>query len=434
MSYLDKCRPNFKSRAFGKVSTDSVAWFTKLRNPKQCNIFGFRNSEAVDGSILFSKLFSDRPDEVICGLQKCDMTGTLFVTPETPDEGKEVSTVVTTEVDKNGEPFQYGYLRLLVNGKKGDKFDITVKNKGSENGNKFSVILNDEGWNAVVLELFNPDEVVGTGWIGESVGFLVTVEPKQATKFSLSTLELFENAYDMVKDQTVGFTCITDFSGDPALTITEDTCSIPSYDDTATTIERSITASKMIGELGDFGGLYKRIDKSQFPVKRNGKFKAAAKTLNGVAYAAIEIPDLAAIQCPHLVVQPQNCEYEILQHMQVDGAASKVTIPEDMYFVEGETVYVKSTYVDEKFVISYPKMENGTAWEITTKELNEARYYMEITTPIGEDEYLLQADNVFATGLPLTWTNAAGTITIPYSMVKDDDGKFGTLVKLDNSK
>lgn len=434
MSYLDKCRPNFKSRAFGKISTDSVAWFTKLRNPKQCNIFGFRNSEVTDGSILFSKLFSDRPDEIICGLEKCDMTGTLFVTPETPGEGATVVTKVTTEVDKNGEPFQYGYLRVLISGKKGDTFDLTVKNKGSENGNKYTAILNNDGWNAVVLELFNPDEVIGTGWLGEPVGFLFVVEPKQATQFELSTLELFENAYDLVKDQTIGFTCITDFSGDPTLTITEDTCTIPTYDDTATTIERSITANNIIGELGDFGGLYKRIDKSQFPVKRNGDFKAVSKTLNGVEYGAIEIPDLAPIQCPHLVVQPQNCEFEVLQHMQVDGAVNKVTIPEDMYFVENETVYVKKTYIDAKFIVAYPRMENGTAWEITTKELNEAKYYMEMTTPIGKDEYLLRADNVLATGLPLTWTREAGTMTIPYSMVKDGDGKFGTFVKLDNSK
>ncbi|AXH73420.1 MAG: structural protein [Caudoviricetes sp.] len=434
MSLLEKCNPNLQSRSFGKIDSNSTAWFTKIREPQQCNIFGFRNSEIDNGKILFSKQYSDRPDEIICGLEKCNMTGTLFVIPETLEAEDTDKTVVMTEIDKNGEPFQYGYLRVIVNGAKGDKFNITVKNKGSENGNTFNIELKEDGWNAVVLEIFNPDVVLGDGWVGETVGFLLLFEPQQQTEFSLSTIELFENAYDLVKDSTIGFTCVTDFSGDPTLTITEDTCSIPSYDETATTIERSITATKIIGEVADFGNLYKRIDKSQFPVKRTGNFEVAKKELNGVSYGAIEIPDLATIQCPHLVVQPQNCEYDILKHIQLDGATTKVTIPEDMFFIEDETVYVKDTYVGEKFIIAYPRMENGTAWEITTQELNKANYYMEMITPIGKDEYYLKADNVFATALPLTWTSEAGTMTIPYSMAKDGNGKFGTFVKLDNSK
>lgn len=434
MSYLDKCRPSFKSRSYGKIDTDSVAWFTKIRDPQQCNIFGFRHSETTDGVGQFSKQYSDRPDEIICGLEKCDMTGTLFVTPDTPQPSGAVTTKTVAEIDKNGEPFQFGYARLLMYGKKGDSFDLTLRMKGTQNGNKYNVVLKDDGWNAVVIELFNPDELLGTGWIGEPIGFFLDVEPKQVNEFRVSTFELFESAYDLVKDMTIGFTCVTDFSGDPALTITDDICTIPSYDDTATTIERSITANNIIGEPADFGGIYKRTNKYEFTVKRNGRFKANEKVLNGVTYAAIEIPDLAPIKCPHLVVQPQNCELPILYHMQVDNTINKVNIPEDMYFIEDETVYMKDVYADADFIVAYPRIENGTGWEITTKELNQAKYYMEMITPIGKDEYVLKADNVLVTGLPLTWTREAGTMTIPYSMVKGIDGVFGTFVKLDNSK
>jgi len=434
MSYKDTCNPIQKSKSYGKIKTDSVAWFTRKRDPQQCNIFGFRNSETDNGDGLFSTMFSDRPDEIICGLDKCDMTGTIFLNPAnaTPTEGEYL--INTTEVDTDSEPFQFGYLRVLVYGKKDDELIFTVKNKGEENGNQYNITLNKDGWQAVVIEMFQPDTILGTGWIASPLGFNFVTEVKKGAEIRLSTLELFDNKLALIKDATIGFRCITDFSGDPALTITEDLCTIPTYDDTATTIERQIVASEIIGEIGDFAPMFKRNDQLMFPVKRSRKIKAITKELHGVTYGAIELPDLAEVRCPYLVVQPQNCEYDLLSHMQVDGTINKVDLPEDMYFVENETVYVKKTFIDYEFIVAYPRMEYGTAWDITTKELNQSRYMMEMITPIGGKEYQLISDNILATAIPLTWTREAGTMTIPYSMVKNGDGKFGTFVKLDNNK
>ena len=430
---VSNCNPKLKSFALGKVDSNAVAWFTRIRSIQECNITGFRRADIKDGSGYVSNKNSDKPDGVICGLDKCDVTRTLTVTPNTPEEGKDVSTQVTVPIDKTGSKFQYGYDRFLIKGNAGDEFDITIFNKDdTSNGNSYSVTFKQDGWNVIVLELFNPDAVVGTGWIGNDNGFEMVIKPKQATEFSLSTNELFESANDLVRDQTFGFSCISDFSGDPALTITEDLCDVPTYDPTATTIERSITATKMMGEFAEFGGMTRRIDTSEFPVQTTGEFKPVSKTVSGKEYAVITLPDLAEITCPAFLVQPQNCDYTELRHMNIDGTSSAVELPDDMFFVDGDEIYMDISHLDESFVIAYPIMVSGTAFEITVDELNANRYHMEMTLPIGSKQYILQADNVLMTGIPWTWTNEAGTFTLPYTMVKDSDGKYGRFIRVDN--
>ena len=147
-------------------------------------------------------------------------------------------------------------------------------NMTGEGANKYTVTLAQTGWNAIMIELFNPDEVVSGGWIGENGSIKLIVSPETGSNFELSTIELFEDIYDLVKDQTFGFTCISDFSGDPALTITEDLCATPEYDETATKIERSLTATNIIGELADFHNMTRRLKDSEHYMQTRDKFTA----------------------------------------------------------------------------------------------------------------------------------------------------------------
>lgn len=428
---LENCKPNFKSCPIGKLPTDSVAYFYKLRDVNRCNIYGFKHSIAENAKSLYSYNYADKPDEKICGLDKCDMTGTLFVTPN-GDEGK--FAVVTTEIKANGEDFQYGYKRVFVYGNKGDKFDIAVMNMTGTGANKYSVTLAESGWNAVVFELFNPDEVVAGGWIADNGSIKLVVTAKQAGAFRLSTAELFADIHDMVKDQTIGFICISDFSGDPALTLTEDLCDIPQYDETATTIERSLTATNIIGELADFHNITRRQKNSEHLVQTRDEFVAKMETLDGVEYAVFTIPELADIKCPRLLVQPQNCEFDTLYHVDIDNDSTVVELPEEHFFRKGNKVYLSKAYEGTKVVVAYPIWIEGTAWDITTEDLNKQHYQMEMVTPICGDEYVIKADNVMLTALPFTWTNAAGTFTVTYTMAKDSFGKYGTIVKIDQRK
>lgn len=428
---LDKCKPNFKSCAIGKLPTNSVAYFYKLRDPNRCNIYGFKHSEVENGSILYSYNYTDKPDEKICGLDKCDMTGTLFVTP---NGGEGAFAEVTTEIKANGEDFQYGYKRVLFYGKKGDAFDIAVMNMAGTGSNKYTITLAEDGWSAVVIELFNPDEVVAGGWVADNGSIKLVITAKQAEPFRLSTDELFEDIHDMVKDQTIGFTCVSDFSGDPALTLTEDLCAIPEYDETATTIERSLTASNIIGELADFHNITKRQKNSEHLVQTRDEFTAKPETLDGVDYAVFTIPELADIKCPRLLVQPQNCEFDALYHVDIDNDSTVIDLPEEHFFRKGNKVYMSKAYEGTKIVVAYPIWIEGTAWDITTEDLNNQHYQMEMVTPICGDEYVIKADNVMLTALPFTWTNAAGTFTVTYTMAKDSFGKYGTIIKIDQRK
>lgn len=425
---LENCKPNFKSCPTGKLPTDSIAYFYKMRDPNRCNIFGFKHSEVSGGSILYSYNYADKPDEKVCGLDKCDMTGTLFVTPtNTP-------TVVTTEIKANAENFQFGYLRVFIYGNSGNTFDLSVMNMSGTGANKYTVTLTENGWNAVVIELFNPDEVVSGGWIADNGSIKLVTTAKQADSFQLSTAELFEDIYDMVKDQTIGFTCVSDFSGDPALTLTEDLCATPEYDETATTIERSLTASNIIGELADFHNITKRQKNSEHLVQTRDEFTAKLETLNGKEYAAFTIPELADIKCPRLLVQPQNCEFNTLYHVDIDNDSTIVELPEEHFFRKGNKVYMAESFADAKVIVAYPIWIEGTAWDLTTDDLNKQHYQMEMVTPICGDEYVIKADNVMLTALPFTWTNAAGTFTVTYTMAKDNYGKYGTIVKIDQRK
>ncbi len=427
---LENCKPNFKSCPIGKLPTDSVAYFYKLRDVNRCNIYGFKHSEAVNSSILYSYNYADKPDEKVCGLEKCDMTGTLFVTAE----GSEDLPVITSEIKANSENFQYGYLRVFFHGEKGNAFDLSVMNMTGTGANKYTITLTENGWNAVVVELFNPDEVISGGWVADNGAIKLVVNAKQADPFRLSTAELFEDIYDMVKDQTIGFTCVSDFSGDPALTLTEDLCDIPQYDETATTIERSLTATNIIGELADFHNITRRQKNSEHLVQTRDEFVAKTETLDGVEYAVFTIPELADIKCPRLLVQPQNCEFDTLYHVDIDNDSTVVELPEEHFFRKGNKVYLSKAYEGTKVVVAYPIWIEGTAWDITTEDLNKQHYQMEMVTPICGDEYVIKADNVMLTALPLTWTNAAGTFTVTYTMAKDSYGKYGTIVKIDQRK
>lgn len=429
---LENCKPKFKSCPIGKLPTDSVAYFYKMRDPNRCNIYGFKHSEAANASILYSYNYADKPDEKVCGLDKCDMTGTLFVTP---NGGEGAFAKITSEIKANSENFQFGYLRIFVFGDSDDAFELSVMNMTGAGANKYTVKLTENGWNAIVIELFNPDEVVSDGWVADNGSIKLVVSAKQAEPFQLSTAELFEDIYDMVKDQTIGFTCVSDFSGDPSLTLTEDLCSNSEYDETATTIERSLTASNIIGELADFHNTTRRQKNSAHLVQTRDEFTARAAMIGDAEFAMFTIPELAEdVKCPRLLVQPQNCEFDALYHVDIDNDATIIELPEEHFFRKGNKVYMSKAYADTNIVVAYPIWIEGTAWDITTEDLNKQHYQMEMVTPICGDEYVIKADNVMLTGLPLTWTNAAGTFTVSYTMAKDSYGKYGTIVKIDQRK
>lgn len=427
---LENCKPNLKSCPAGKLKPDSIAYFYKLRDPNRCNIYGFKHSEAKNATILYSYNYADKPDEKVCGLDKCDMTGTLFVTPAAGDQKAEV----TTEIKANAENFQYGYQRTFIYGDENDSFDIAVMNMTGTGANKYTVTLAGKGWNAVVIELFNPDETVGGGWVADNGSIKLVITAKQSEPFRLSTDELFEDIYDMVKDQTIGFNCVSDFSGDPALTLTEDLCATPEYDETATTIERSLTATNIIGELADFHNITRRQKNSEHLVQTRDEFTAKEATLGGKEYAAFTIPELADIKCPRLLVQPQDCEYNSLYHVNIDNDSTVINLPEEHFFRKGNKVYLAESFVGTKIIVAYPIWIEGTAWDITTEDMNKQHYQMEMVTPICGDEYVIKADHVLMTALPFTWTNAAGSFTVPYRMAKSSFNKFGTIIKIDQRK
>lgn len=428
---LENCKAKFKSCPIGKLQTDSIAYFYKLRDVNRCNIFGFRNSEATNAEILYSYNYADKPDEKICGLGKCDMTGTLFVTPATGD-GKEAA--VATEIKADAEKFQFGYLRLFIYGKAGETYKLSVADMAETGSNNYTIQLLEEGWNPFVVELFNPVEITQGGWVADNNSIKLTITPKQQEPFRLSTAELFEDIYDLVHDQTIGFECISDFSGDPALTITEDLCEIPSYDETATKIERSLTATNIIGDLAEFHNTTRRQKNLEHLVQTRDKFKAVSETLNGIEYATFTIPELAEINCPRLLVQPQNCEFNTLYHVNIDNDSNAFELPEEQFFRKGKKVYLSKVYDGTEIVVAYPIWIEGTGWDITSEDLNKQHYQMEMVTPICGDEYIIKADNVMLTALPLTWTNQAGSFTVGYTMAKDSYGKFGQIIKIDQRK
>ncbi|EGP4894213.1 hypothetical protein FI615_001700 [Enterococcus faecium] len=428
---LNNCRPKFKSCAAGKLQSDSVAYFYKIRDPKLCNIYGFKTAVASHATILYSHNYKDKPEEKICGLDKCDMSGTLFVTPETGEQANQSN--VMTQIKANGEDFQFGYLRLFMYGV--GEYKIIIQNLDDDkNMNIYNVEVLNDSWNPVMLELFNPDEVIGTGWIGKNSGIVIIVEPKQSQPYRLSTIEIFETIQDIVSDMTIGFTCITDFSGDPSLTITEDLCDVQGYDSKATKIERSLTANNIIGELAEFHNITKRQKELEHLVQTRGEFIAKEETDNGIRFATFTIPELADIRCPRLLIQPLNCETNPFYHVDIDNDMNLIAIQEDQFFRKGNKVYVNEAYIDTKFVVAYPIFVEGIAWDITTEEMENIHYQMEMTTPICGDEYVIKADNVLLTALPFTWTSEAGQFTVPFTMAKDNQGKFGTIIKVDKRK
>lgn len=432
---LENCKAKFKSCPIGKIQTDSIAYFYKIRDVNRCNIFGFKHSEATNAEILYSYNFSDKPDERVCGLEKCDMTGTLFVVPATGGTSEDpIVTTVTTEIKANAEKFQFGYKRLFIFGNAGDTFDVSVANMTGKGSNDYVLTLTENGWNTFVIELFNPDEVVDGGWIADNNSIKLIVTPHQQEEFRLSTVELFEDIYDLVNDQTIGFDCVSDFSGDPSLTVTDDLCEIPSYDETATSIERSLTATNIIGELADFHNITRRQKNSEHLVQTRDEFKAVSEELNGVEYAVFTIPEMADIKCPRLLVQPQNCEFNTLYHVDIDNDSNAFDIPEEQFFRKGNKVYMSKVYVGTKIVVAYPIWIEGTGWDITSADLNKQHYQMEMVTPICGNECIVKADNVMLTSLPFTWTNAAGSFTVGYQMAKDSYGRFGQYIKIDQRK
>lgn len=447
MGLIDKCAPRIKSQGFGKLDSNAVAWFTRRTTGKKCNLLGFRYAQVANGFASFSSAYKDKPDEILCGLNKCDMTGVLTVEPSadarnTPLTGEETNpgvikkTSVKTPIKAVGEKFQYGYTRFLIKGKAGDKFDIYLSNKGDQkNKSKYTRTLKEDGWNVLVFENFTPDEIIGKGWLGTEDAYELTVEPQQDKVFSLSTIELFENIYEMVRSQRFGVTCLNEFTPETELTTTEDVCDLPQYDETATTMELTLNYAKFIGDTFAFGGLTTRSDQAEHPVDKTDKFTTKVEVIDGVKYAYVTLPDLADVKCASFMVQPQDCAVDTLEYIDNEGAAGSLDLPDNMFFREGNRLYFSDSYRDTEMVINYPTLISAQAYEIGVDELNRNTYSLQIELPYGKNKSAyLQLDNVLVTGIPWTWTKEDAQLELPVTAVRDSEGHYGRWLIEDNIK
>jgi len=441
MSLLSQCQPKFNAQGMGKLGKDAMARITRRKAGEACNILGFRKGQIENGKATFSNAYKDKPDEKLCGMEKCDMTSVVTVTdvvvkPDGEDGlPAEGQTTFVTPMSVSGEKFQYGYTRFLLKGKAGDVFDIYLRNaKGDKDQSKFTYTLNEDGWNVVVLENFNPDNVIGNGWIGTDAGYEMVIVPKQASEFAMSTIELFENIYDMQRSQAFALTCLNEFTPSTELTTTEDVCDMPQYDETATTMEITLNGAQFVGDMFDFGGLTKRSDKAEFPVNKNGEFVPKTEIVDGVEYSYITLPDLANVKCANFMVQPQNCDYETLKFIDGTGNIGSMELPDDVFVREGNRLYFSGSYKDQKMVVSYPTMISGQSYEIGVNELNKNRYSLEIEVPYGKKSAILVLDNVMLTSIPWTWTKEESSFELPMTATRDALGRYGRWIIPDNVK
>lgn len=441
MTLLSNCAPTFASQTLGKLSKEATARITRVKSGESCNILGFRKGQPVDGKASFSTAQKDKPDEKLCGMDKCDMTSVVTVTDvkvkENGEDGLPVAgqTQFVTPMSVSGEKFTYGYTRFMAKGKAGDKIEIYLRNsKEDKNQSKYNYTLKEDGWNVVVIENFNPDTVIGSGWVGTTDGYEMVIVPKQESDISLSTIELFENAYEFERTQSFILTCLNEFTPETELTTTEDVCDMPQYDETATTMEITLNGAQFVGDMFGFGGLTKRSDKAEYPVAKNDKFVATKEVVDGVEYSMITLPDLADIKCPAFLVQPQDCELGTLKYLEGTGNIGSMEVPDDAFIRDGNKLYFNSTYADAEVIVGYPTMISGQAYTIGVNELNRNRYRLEIELPYGKGSAILVLDNVMITSIPWTWTKEEGAFELPMTATRDVRGNYGKWIIPDNEK
>lgn len=340
----------------------------------------------------------------------------------------------------NAAEFAAGIITFYVLGITGNAEVLISDSAQFTNADKYTINLanvahGDDGYSAVVVDLTQTPEEVGTGW--SSTGDSIYVRISAASAQGISTISMFESMDDFAVSTHVIARCLTGVDGSFDLDVAEQTCFKTGQFDTSdlNSIEKTVSFRAItpnywrLNPLYNKGSLTKAWDKETVEM--------TVKALSGTDYGYITLDDIDQNECGFISIQAlydcresQNASDALLERLAIP---SRVDMDEDHYQLidNGDgttTILFNQVHIGRDVLISYPKVVDVTdSFELTDENVNELRTRMTYVKCYTDgSKYRFVFNNVLITSFPDALSeddDAEGEFTI--SIQRDSNGRFG---------
>lgn len=410
----------------------------------------FKSTEA--DSSVFSE--TKRPDDLlnICGTFGCKNTGTLLLT-KAGSEDVTSSATFTSSSDATeyvaGVAYYYIYIgqtgKYTVTTTIGDLTDESLANADSY---ETAINATHAGFYPVTIDLsLAPSKTVGTGWVATDSGVTFKVEFKgHAGTVGVSSISFFDEIEDLEGNTAVRLGCLTGVDGEDTLDTLEEACQSAQYDESSTSVERTITAKSWTPNFLLLNPLVRKGDETDGWFFANDKKVIARDEATG--YGVLHFADMYIEECGHIYVAlDDSCNI-------TDSAMSRVNNPNLMKLNErqfqvitmkqnpevtynGGKIYFDASLIGKTVFVSYPKeaLEVET-YHANSSFVNDRRLKMAYTRQLSDGVIeMLEYPSVRITSFPMA-VSATENSELEFSVKvsRDDATKDFYTIKRINSE
>lgn len=336
--------------------------------------------------------------------------------------------------------FAAGVLTFYALGATGNATVLLSSGDSFTNADKYEVDLSkmaqgDDGYTAVVIDLTQTAEDVGTGWNAE--GEAIYVKISLSAGQGISTISMFEDMDDFAVSTHVIARCLSGIDGSWDLDVAEETCFKKGQFDISDLqgIEKTVSYRGITPNYWRMMPMYKKGNLAKAWDKET--VEMTVKALTGTEYGFVTLDDIDQNECGFISIQvlydcrdSQNVADANLERLSIP---SRVDVSEDHYQLidngDGTTMILfNSVHVGRNILISYPKVVDVVdSFEITDETVNDVHTRMTYVRCYTDGtKYRFVFNNVLITSFPDALTDeddAEGEFTI--SIQRDANGRFG---------
>lgn len=303
-----------------------------------------------------------------------------------------------------------------------------------------SAVASEDGYAPVLIDFTQtPTSVVGNGWVASNNGVFVKVEvvnDTTAKAFGVSTIQFYKSLYDLVLQDIVQISCLSEVGGTFDIGALERTCVTEGYDTTALDggIDLTITGRKMTSNYWMLN-----------PLNGMNRFAGDADTTTGYriwtvkktvgADGTVVISDMNQDYCDFIGAQVDDpCVTPSADLMSKINAPVLVDLEYDQYqVVNGETdstFYFNTALAGKNVLITYPQKVELRERVIGNSE-NLGGVHVKMSYPVYQSdgtEEIHTFNNVLITSFPATLSNENDQdFSFTINIQKDADDNWYTI-------
>ena len=386
----------------------------------------------------------------ICESFGCKNTGTLNVHPTASTSGMEQTAGVVFTSASDATEYMAGVLLFYVKNNGSRKYTVEIadiKDEEFANADKYTVSINDmDGtrFTPITIDLSKaPQDTVGEGWTATDSGVRLRIIVDDY-EMLISSISFFDSIEDLEGNEAIRLGCLTGVDGEDTIDALEETCMSAQYDETSSSIERTITFKTWTPNAMLLNPFIHKSDETE-----GWFFQTVKKTVPssvGSVNPRIHLSDLFTEECGHVYVAIDdscNTTDSVLHRV---NSPNELTLNENQFqvitakqspdradLIGGEIVF-DSSLSGKTVVISYPKeaLEVET-YHATTTGVNDRRVKMAYTKTISDGVVeMYEYKNVLITSFPMALSDSDSELELTVSVQKDNNNDYYTMKRINS--